>query len=260
MSAMIDQTVIFSIERLQKRSIYCKKLLVEQGFPREKIKTFNGVDVQGLKTRQELIEFAIEEKGYEFLKSLDVYDINENSVDLFRLSYLSQFISHMCLFNQIAQGDQNIFIIFDDRALRIFDDIDEKNIYSEIQTILQNEIPEHFYFVGILQDYAFTTPEEENERFHWAPAEGRRTLRGLQYQIDNAMMLSPKGASYLFETCKHYYKVYPNFTLEGMMSTHAEIINSEYSDYFYTFDRHWIRNTGSSHGGVRSAINEWRGK
>ena len=259
---MIDQTVIFSIERLQKRSIYCQKLLVEQGFPREKIKIFNGVDVQGLKTRQELIEFAIEEKGYKFLKNLEVYDLNHEVSNLQELAYLAQMISHLCLFNQIAQSDQNIFIIFDDRRLGILDDVDEKNIYSEIQTILQNEIPEDFYFVGALQDYAFNPAgEDEIERSLWSPAEGKRTLIGLQYQIDNAMVVSPKGASYLFEAIKHEYETHPNHALEGIMGTLLREANSaEYRNYFHTFDKNWIRSFGSSHGDVGSAISEWRGK
>lgn len=189
---MIDKVFIFSVARAKDRQQWCKQHLLEKAFPESIIDVWNGLDNADFKTSLAVLQYAIEKRGYTFLKKSLALGLHRVSP----IAWLAQSIAFLDIFKHISEDTQNSMILFDDHTV--------SRGYHEINNVIQAEIPTDFYGIFMAQPAWFEELhliKDLKNKDTWAmiPEKNRATMNGLQVPSESGMILSPSGASFFRE-------------------------------------------------------------
>lgn len=216
---MIDQVFVMTLERTSDRYSEAYQRLRSKGVPGSKIIRRNGVDNVNFNKTRELFDFAIEEKGYSFLKrAVEIGLHNEVPITGF-----AQSLSYLDALRYSVTHQETIVILHDDRKLnRDYADIVDAMTY----------IPLDYHVVSIPIDYYFRETSGWQDFIGSALISewGERFYMGFQTPSDN-FIVSPLGAADMFarfsrmlvERDIKYYEDFLNLSIR----------NGEYHDTMY---------------------------
>lgn len=186
---MIHQVSVLTLKRTPTRYDRCCELLAGLNFPSDKIRKFEGLDNVDFAKTRDLVEFAIEDRGYDYLGVLLEKNIHNSTP----ISYMAQTISYLDILTEVAEGHENVLFMHDDRRFN--------RTFAEIEKMIVEQLPADYHVISVPLDHYFDPDNEfvsswvENVQ---VDSYSDAFFKGFQVASDN-FIVSPEGALELLQ-------------------------------------------------------------